>query len=156
MSTRPSEGTGIACVYSDDAHDLHDGMFTAKQYRDKAAEYAERGKSADGSKAAGEFARLERNFTALADNEEWLCQTYARAVRTPAAEPFAISGLADQEEHILRCIGAAVIMEWRELPAEIRRKLFDCAIAMGDVLDTPALRQRIARFLQKHQDGKTR
>src|SRR5438034_6483894 len=32
-----------------------------------------------------------------------------------------------KEEHILRCLGAAVIMEWNDLPTQIERELFQHA-----------------------------
>ena len=47
-------------------------MFNTKQYRDKAAEYSERGKSANGENEVHEFGQLEKSFTTLADNEQWL------------------------------------------------------------------------------------
>ena len=61
--------------------------------------------------------------------------------------------LADEEEHILRCLGAALIMQWNTLPTKLRRELFDNAGSMGALLETPALRAQIARFLHKHKDG---
>jgi hypothetical protein len=131
-----------------------DGMFAAKQYRDKASEYADRGKSSNGSEEAGEFARLEKSFTALADNEEWLSKNYQKTVHADAVDAPEAPTLADQEEHILRCLGAAVILEWNGLPSEIRRKLFDCATTMGDALDIASLRGQVARFVHKHQDAR--
>jgi len=128
-------------------------MFTSNRYRDKAAEYAERGENANGSREVKEFARLEKNFTTLADNEQWLSESYQRTVQACVVDPPGSSGLAEQEEHVLRCIGAAVIMQWSGLPADIRRQLFDCASTMGDALDIASLRERIARFVHKHQDA---
>jgi hypothetical protein len=40
--------------------------------------------------------------------------------------------LAQEEEHILRCLGAALIMQWGTLPRKLQRELFDNAGAMGD------------------------
>jgi hypothetical protein len=60
--------------------------------------------------------------------------------------------LADEEELVLRCLGAALIMQWNTLPAKLRRELFDNAGAMGDLLNTSALRGQIARFLHKHKN----
>jgi hypothetical protein len=57
--------------------------------------------------------------------------------------------LAQEEEHILRCLGAALIMQWGSLPQKLQRELFDNAGAMGDLLDTASLRGQIARFLHK-------
>ena len=32
-----------------------------------------------------------------------------------------MTSLAKEEEHILRCLGAAVIMQWDDLPTDIQR-----------------------------------
>jgi hypothetical protein len=60
--------------------------------------------------------------------------------------------LADEEERILRCLGAALIMQWNTLPTKLQRELFDNAGAMGELLNTSALRGQIARFLHKHKN----
>ncbi len=53
------------------------------------------------------------------------------------------------ENHILRCLGAALIMQWNTLPTELQKKLFDNAGSMGELLDNDTLRGQIARFLRK-------
>jgi hypothetical protein len=62
-----------------------------------------------------------------------------------------MTSLAKEEEHILRCLGAAVIMQWDDLPTAIQRELFDHAISMGKLQHTAELKGQIARFLHKHQ-----
>jgi hypothetical protein len=62
-----------------------------------------------------------------------------------------LTSLAKEEEHILRCLGAAVIMQWNDLPADIQRELFEHAISMGELRHTAELKRQIARFLHKHQ-----
>jgi hypothetical protein len=55
-------------------------MFTAEQYRAKAAEYK---KLLDGSPSpeeTREYLNLEQTFTLLADNEEWLRRNGAGVV----------------------------------------------------------------------------
>ena len=59
--------------------------------------------------------------------------------------------MAAQEEHVLRCLGAALIMQWNTLPQQLQRQLFDNASSMGELLDTVSLRGQIARFLHSHQ-----
>jgi len=61
-------------------------------------------------------------------------------------------GLHAAEEHVLRCLGAAVIMQWNDLPTEIQRKLFEDATAMNDSDRQFELKQLIARFLHEHKD----
>jgi len=54
-----------------------------------------------------------------------------------------------EEEHILRCLGAALIMQWNTLPTKLQRDLFDNAGSMGGLLDSNTLRGQIVRFLRK-------
>ena len=50
------------------------------------------------------------------------------------------------EEHILRCLGAAVIMQWNTIPAKLQSGLFDTAGSMGELLRTSELRGQIPGF----------
>ena len=56
---------------------------------------------------------------------------------------------------MLRCLGAALIMQWNTLPTQLQRELFDNASSMGELLDTAVLRRQIAQFLYKHKDDAT-
>ena len=47
----------------------------------------------------------------------------------------------------LRCLGAAVILQWSDLPRNTQRALFEQAVGMGEPRKTAALKERIARFL---------
>lgn len=133
-------------------------MFSSKQYRDKAAEYSERGKTANSANETREFAQLEKSFTALADNEQWLADKHQESLRAGGADAArtgnTLIAQQEQEEHVLRCLGAALIMQWNTLPRKLQRELFDSATSMGELLDTAALRGQIARFLHKHKDEK--
>jgi len=60
---------------------------------------------------------------------------------------------AEEVEHILRCFGAALMMQWDTLPAKLRRELFDNAGATSELLGTAALGEQIARVLQKHKNN---
>ena len=60
--------------------------------------------------------------------------------------------IAAMEEHILRCLGAAVILQWNTIPTKLQRELLDTAGSLGDVPETVALRGQIARFLHRHKD----
>jgi len=62
------------------------------------------------------------------------------------------TAVAEIEEHVLRCLGAAVIMQWNTIPTKLQRELFDTAGSLGDVLQTLTLRGQIARFLHDHKD----
>ena len=123
-------------------------MFTPKLYRAKAAEFGELAKTGDPEKSA-EYRNRERSFTSLADNEDWLVQNFDKTLHGSGE---AAASLAATEEHVLRCLGAAVIMQWNTIPKKLQRELFDNAGSMGDLLDVAKLRGQIARFLHKHKD----
>jgi hypothetical protein len=63
--------------------------------------------------------------------------------------------LDEAEERILRCLGAAVIVQWNELPTEIQRRLFQHAATMGEPRHAIRLKEEIARFLHDHKDDAT-
>jgi hypothetical protein len=90
------------------------------------------------------------------DTERLVFDKFISAIRSP--EGAALSGvlLAQQEEHVLRCLGAALIMQWDTIPANLRRELFDNAGAMGELIDTQDLRGKVAIFLRKHSDENKR
>jgi hypothetical protein len=60
-------------------------MFTVEQYRAKATEYRELQSVANDPNAVREFRRLERSFTELADNAQWMIDNHAKILR--ATEP---------------------------------------------------------------------
>jgi hypothetical protein len=62
------------------------------------------------------------------------------------------AALIQEEEHILHCLGAAVIMRWSNLPTEVQRELFVSAVSLGDPLPTAELKEQIARFLHSHKN----
>jgi len=135
-------------------------MFSAEQFRAKAREYTSRMKDTVDSAALRELHRLEQSFTWLANNEDWLAHRVENSLRCtngPAAEDGADKEAARRtaaqiEERILRCLGAAVIMQWNTIPMKLQRELFDTAGSMGDMLRTAELRGQIARFLHDHKD----
>jgi hypothetical protein len=57
-----------------------------------------------------------------------------------------------EEEHILHCLGVAVIKRWNNLPVEVQRELFTSAAALSEPLHTAELKEQIARFLHSHKD----
>jgi hypothetical protein len=140
-------------------------VFTPEQFRAKAAEYTELAKQGDAPDEVREFQKHERSLTMLADNEQWLAENHDNLANNldklvPVQEHNGAdeATLAAEEEHILRCLGAALIMQWNTLPTELQRKLFDNAGSMGELLDAAALRGQIARFLRKrthHEDETT-
>lgn len=60
--------------------------------------------------------------------------------------------LSEGEEGILQCLGAAILLQWNDLPTSIQRQLFEHAIFMGEAGQTAQLKEQIARFLHRHKD----
>ena len=60
--------------------------------------------------------------------------------------------LSEEEGRILQCLGAAVLLQWNDLPTPIQRQLFEHAVAMGEAGQTAQLKEQIARFLHTHKD----
>lgn len=135
-------------------------MFTAKEFRSKAAESAESIKHTDVPSEIRELQRSKESFSALADNEDWLADNFDKIIRSQDIAPRNEAAgridrrtMAEIEEHILRCLGAAVIMQWNTIPTKLKRELFDTAGSLGDLLKTVELRGQIARFLHAHKDN---
>ena len=137
-------------------------MFAAEQFRAKAAESAESAKNTDVPSEIRKFQASRENFRLLAQNEDWLADNFDKMIRSQdvpsqddlVGERLDRRSVAEVEEHILRCLGAAVIMQWNTIPTKLRRELFDTAGSLGAVPQTAALRGQIARFLHNHKDEK--
>jgi hypothetical protein len=55
-------------------------MFTSEQYRAKASEYGKLSGIANGANEARELQGLERSFTELADNAQWVTENHDKTV----------------------------------------------------------------------------
>jgi hypothetical protein len=62
------------------------------------------------------------------------------------------TALVEEEEHILQCLGAAVVTRWNDLPTNVQRELFASAVSVREPLHSTELKQQIARFLHSHKD----
>jgi len=127
-------------------------MFKFEQYLAEAAEYGELVKLAAGADESRELQEQQDRLVSLADNEQGLAETYNDALHDPGQQRSRTVTLAGEEEHVLRCLGAALIMQWGSLPTTLQREIFDTAGSVGKLLDTEALRGQIARFLHKHKN----
>jgi hypothetical protein len=124
----------------------------SKQYLAKALQYGDLAKTSVGSAKINAFQELEARFSVLAvlaDNDELLREENA-VCRTQPDDTHRMTPAA--EDQVLRCLGAALIIQWNTLPAKLQRELFDDAGEMGELLDTSALRGQIARFLHTHKN----
>jgi hypothetical protein len=135
-------------------------MFKAEHFRMKQAEIAESLKNTDVPSEIRKLEQSMKSFGALAQNEDWLADNFDKMVHSqdlpskdePLRKPIDSDAVAKTEEHILRCLGAAVMMHWSAIPTKLQRELFDTAGSMGDVLQTDTLRGQVARFLHGHKD----
>ena len=127
-------------------------MFSSKRYRVKAAGYGERGRASDVTSEILEYRGLARRLAEWADNEESAeNRSKQRPRRQGGGQP------ADQvaeEERILLCLGAAVIVDWDNLPKQVQSELSALAATMRERLQTTALRAQIARFLREREDDR--
>jgi hypothetical protein len=62
------------------------------------------------------------------------------------------TALAEEEDQILKCLGAAVLLRWNTVPTKLQRELFDCASTIGDLQQRTPLKGQIARFLHNHKN----
>jgi hypothetical protein len=135
-------------------------MTTPSQYRAHADKYSELIKGTDKPEEIREFKRLEHTFNELAENEDWMVNNSNKTVHSEEATntvPLAegegpARTLTEEEGRILRCLGASVIMQWNTLPRKLQRELFDNASSVGELLETGAFKQQMARFLHNHKD----
>jgi hypothetical protein len=96
--------------------------------------------------------------TALADIAGWQANNNVGRLAshpghdTPPNDDTQTLVPAGEEDRILRCLGAAVMMRWNTIPTKLQRELFDNASSVAELLEAGALKGRIARFLHKHKD----
>jgi hypothetical protein len=60
--------------------------------------------------------------------------------------------LSETEVHVLQCLGAAVLLQWNDLPAHIQRQLFKSSTSAVKGDEVAHLKEQIARFLHEHKD----
>ena len=127
-------------------------MFTSEQYRTKAAECsAILNATPHSPKEISELRNLEQSYNALAENEEWIAVNLDKTIQRRKNRD---DHTALEEEQILKCLGAAVIMRWNTIPTKLQQELFDCASTTYDSQQT--LKGQIARFLHDHKDDEQR
>ncbi len=126
-------------------------MSTAEQYRAKSGELGKLSKESTDPSQIRKYQDSSDSFGSLADNEKWLADNGDKTLQVSdetlqvsdekPADRVAVAVAAD-DEHVLRCLGAAVIMHWNTIPAKLQRELFDAAGSIGELLGTAELRGR--------------
>jgi hypothetical protein len=85
-------------------------MFTAEQFRAKAAEFrALLTNIARSPNETREFRDLEQTYTTLAENEEWMAVNVDKAIQ-PRKNYDNSAALVEEEEQILKFLGEALLM----------------------------------------------
>ncbi len=84
-------------------------MFSAEQYRAKAAEFRTLLTDIQRSpNETSEFRNLEQTYTTLAENEEWMAINIDKIIQQ-REDLDNRTGPAEKEEHILKWVGTAAI-----------------------------------------------
>jgi len=127
-------------------------MSSAQQYRAKAAEFrALLTNTPRSPNETRDLRDLAQTYTTLAENEEWMAANMDKVIqRRKNYDERTV--LAEEEERILKCLGAALLMRWNTVPTKLQRELFDCAGTLDDLQQSKPLRERIARFLHNHKN----
>jgi len=66
-------------------------ILAAQQYRAKAIEYSNLLKIANGVDAAREYTRLQRSFTELADNAQWMIDNDGKTAHSTMRETASVT-----------------------------------------------------------------
>ena len=130
-------------------------MFTAQQYRAKAAEYDGFLAAAQSPAEAAEYRGLKQSYASHADNLEWLAANAGKTMSTGVHEPPRRKHrdpAYGEHESILRCLGAAMILKWNTIPTKLQRDLFEAASTVQDSERTVPLKAALAQFLHDHKD----
>ena len=135
-------------------------MFTAEQYRSKAREYEALLETARSPAELAEYRDLQQSYTLFADNLDWLAANASKTITTGANGAATAERRKPQaghidEENILRCLGAAVVLHWNTIPTELQRTLFEAASSIQRGRTAP-LKNTLAQFLHDHKDDAQR
>jgi ferric-dicitrate binding protein FerR (iron transport regulator) len=126
-------------------------MFTAERFRAKAAEFrALLTNIARSPNETREFLDLEQTYTTLAENEEWMAVHINKMIQRRKNYDDR-AALAEEEEQILKCLGAAVLMRWNTIPMKLQREHFESASSIGE-LRQATLKEGVARLLHNHKN----
>jgi len=132
-------------------------MFTAQQYRAKAAKYEGLLATAQSPAEVAEYRDLKHSYASHADNLDWLAANAGKTMSTDVRDPPRRkrrdrNGAYEEQENILRCLGAAVILTWNTIPTKLQRALFEAASTIEDSEQVAPLKDALARFLHDYKD----
>jgi hypothetical protein len=129
-------------------------MFTAHEYRTKAAEYGRLLEMARSPSEASEYRDLHQNYSVLADNLDWLATNAGKVVvsnqsHAPSAESRDTQARQVEEERILRCLGLAAVLNWNRMPVKLQHSLIEDASSIQRGRGAP-MKGALHQFLHDH------
>ena len=130
-------------------------MFTPEQYRAKAAQYDALLKTAGTPAEEAEYRDLKQSYGSLAENLDWLAANSGKTVgsgKPPRRQGADRHEAYAEQENVLRCLGAAVILKWNTIPQKLQRALFEAASSIEDSERKAPLKDVLAQFLHDHKD----
>jgi hypothetical protein len=129
-------------------------MFTPEQYRAKAAQYDALLKTAGTPAEEAEYRDLKQSYGSLAENLDWLAANSSKTVASgePRRQRVDRYEAYAEQENVLRCLGAAVILKWNTIPQKLQRALFEAASSIEDSERKAPLKDVLAQFLHDHKD----
>ena len=135
-------------------------MFTAEQYRAKAAEYDGFRATAQSPAEVAAYRELMHSYASHAENLDWLATNAGKTVSSevpdlPSRKRRDRDAAYAAQENILRCLGAAVILKWNTIPTQLQRELFEAASTIPGAKAAP-LRDELAQFLHDHKNDAQR
>jgi len=131
-------------------------MFKSQQYRARATACGGLVKGSTSAEESRDFKTWRAGFDLLTDDKRGFAEDCDEPVHIAEQDRSCEAALTADEEHILRCLGAALIMQWNALPTMLQREIFDAAGSVGRLVETAVLRGQIARFLHRHKDDAVR
>jgi hypothetical protein len=94
--------------------------------------------------------RVSAGIEAATALEEWEAEGGASA-GVPQASEHGASRPSPLERLLLQRLGAALVGEWNNLPAPLRRAIYERAAGGGSSLNRLTTRRQMARFLHDHK-----
>jgi hypothetical protein len=111
---------------------------------------------ADAGHHAAAIARWDDEGSASKSSPTKTGADVSKKTPMPQADGQKVDQAFAEDEQILGCLGAAVIMRWGTLPTKIQRELFEHATSLADLSQTVQLKGQIARFLHNHENDGAR
>jgi len=95
-------------------------MFKSQQYRARATACGELVKGSTSAEESRDFKTWRAGFDLLTDDKRGFAEDCDEPVHIAEQDRSCGAALTADEEHVLRCLGAALIMQWNALPTMLQ------------------------------------